>query len=259
MAGPAVLVAGSPACAPNGAVPTQEVTVFAAASLSDAFQEIGQELQRQSPNFRVVFNFASSGQLRGQIEQGARADVFASANQAEMDRAKTARLIVGQDQIFARNRLTVALPAGGLPAIEDLKDLARPGVKLITAAPEVPVAIYTQGVLEAMAKDPAYGGDFKERINANIVSREPNVRLVVAKVALGEADAALVYATDVGPDLRPNVRTLEIPDRFNVVADYPIAVVKDAPSPAGAEAFTQYVLGSRGQAALKRWGFMPVG
>lgn len=233
--------------------------MFAAASLSDAFTVMGEEFQTAVPNVRVVFNFASSAQLRTQLEQGARADVFAPANQAEMDRARAASLIAGEARTFARNRLTVVFPrVSSGPGLGELKDLTRPGLKLVTAAPEVPVAIYTQEMLDAMARDAAYGPEFKERVSANIVSREPNVRLVVAKVALGEADAAVVYASDVTPDLAPRLQTLDVPDRFNALAAYPIAVLKDPPNPTGAEAFAALVLGPRGQAVLKRWGFIPV-
>jgi molybdate transport system substrate-binding protein len=233
-----------------------EITIFAASSLTDAFNEIGAQFQAANPGSKVTFNYGASSQLRTQLEQGARADIFASANQQEMDKAKQSRVISGTERVFVRNRLAVITPKDNPGAITSLKDLAKPGLKFVTAAPEVPIGVYTQDVLEKLAGDPAYGADFKDRVNANIVSREPNVRQVVAKVNLGEADAAVVYTSDVAPDVRNTVSMLEIPDQFNTLATYPIAVIKDALNPTGGAAFSAYVLSLDGQASLKKWGFL---
>src|SRR5205814_976100 len=135
-----------------------------------------------NPGSKVIFNFGASTQLRTQLEQGARAGVFASANQTEMDRAKSSGVIGGPDKVFVRNRLAVIVPKANPGQVNDLKDLARPGLKLVTAAPEVPIGVYARDMLDKMSKDAAYGPDFKDRVDANIVSREPNVRQVVAKV-----------------------------------------------------------------------------
>jgi molybdate transport system substrate-binding protein len=252
-AGPA---ASSPAPGAKPAAVGGEITVFAASSLTDAFKELGDRFQATNPASKVTFNFGASTQLRTQLEQGARADAFASANQAEMDKAKAAGVIGGPDTTFARNRLVVILPKNNPGQIKALEDLAKPGLKLVTAAPEVPIGVYTQDLLDRAIQDPAFGPDFKERVNANIVSRETNVRQVVAKVSLGEADAAVVYTTDVTPDLSATITSLAIPDTLNNLASYPIAVVKSPPSPAGAETFVSYVLGPDGQAVLKKWGFI---
>lgn len=235
-----------------------ELTVFAAASLTDAFQEISAGFTAQHPDSRVTFNFGASSQLRAQLEQGASADVFASADQAQMDRAKQANLIDGAERVFARNRLVVITPQNNPGGIRELRDLAKPGLRFVTAAAEVPVGVYTQQMLEKLSQDPQFGSDFKDRVNANIVSREPNVRQVVAKVALGEADAAVVYSSDVTPDVAPRLARVEIPDTYNTLATYPIAVVRNAPNRAAAEAFIAYVLSPAGQATLKKWGFITV-
>jgi DMSO/TMAO reductase YedYZ molybdopterin-dependent catalytic subunit len=150
----------------------------------------------------------------------------------------------------------VIFPKNNPGQIRQLQDLAKPGLKFVTAAPEVPIGVYTQAMLDKMAQDPAYGADFKDRVNANIVSREPNVRQVVAKILLGEADAAVVYSSDVTPDVAPNLGTPEIPDQFNTLATYPIAIVRGAANRSGAEAFIAYVLSPPGQATLKKWGFI---
>ena len=268
-AGPAIVpspAVPSPSASPSPAVSpvpvlasgvTGEITVFAASSLTDAFKEIGDQFQAANPGSKVTLNFGASTQLRTQLEQGARADLFASANQQEMDRAKQSGVIGGADRVFVRNRLAVITPKDNPAGIVVLKDLAKPGLKFVTAAPEVPIGVYTQDMLDKLAKEPAYGADFKDRVNANIVSREPNVRQVVAKVNLGEADAAVVYSSDVTPDVRNTIGTLEVPDQFNTLASYPIAAVQDAPNLVGGTAFMGYVLGAEGQAALKKWGFIP--
>ena len=235
-----------------------EITVFAASSLTDAFKDIGQQFEAVNPGSKVTFNFGASTQLRTQLEQGARADLFASANQIEMDKAQAVGVVGTTDRTFARNRLTVILPKGNPGQVGELKDLGRPGLKLVTAAPEVPIGVYTREMLEKLSADSAFGPDFKDRVDANVVSREPNVRQVVAKISLGEADAAVVYTSDVTPDLAPRLESLDVPDRFNTLATYPIAVLRGAPNSAGAEAFMAYVLAPPGQAVLKKWGFIPV-
>ena len=258
-AGPSTAAAPASVVGPSSGSASGEITVFAAASLADAFKEIGEQFQAAHRDARLSFNFGASSQLRTQLEQGARADLFASANQAEMDRARTAGLIGGADRVLVRNRLAVILPKENPGKVAELPDLARPGLRFVTAAPEVPIGVYTQDMLDRMSRDPAFGAEFKERVNANVVSREPNVRQVVAKINLGEADAAVVYSSDVTPDVAANVSRLEVPDRFNTLATYPIALVRNGPNSPGGEVFMAHVLGSDGQAVLKRRGFITGG
>lgn len=258
--GAACAPAAAPAV-PTAAIPptpatTGEVVVFAASSLTDAFNDLSQRFQAANPGVKVTLSYGASTALRTQLEQGARADVFASANQAEMDKAKASGVIGGADRTFAKNRLAVIVPKTNPGKVADLKDLARPGLKLVTAAPEVPVGVYTQDMLDKLAKDPGFSAEFKERVNANIVSREANVRQVVAKVGLGEADAAVVYSTDVTPDIAANITSLPIADQFNTLASYPLAVTKPTANPTTAEAFVAYVMGAEGQDVLRKWGFL---
>lgn len=230
------------------------LTVFAAASLADAFAEIGQAFEAAHPDVTVRFNFAGSQNLRSQLEQGAAADVFASANQKEMDAAIAQSLVEPADaRPFVTNELVVILPGDNPAGIDALEDLARPGIKLVLAAEEVPVGLYSRTVLENLQT--RYGADFKARVLANLVSSEDNVRQVLAKVQLGEADAGIVYASDARAS--KDVVTIEIPAEFNVIAEYPIAVLRSAPDPELARAFVDLVLSSDGQAALARWGFHP--
>src|SRR6185295_8093482 len=191
-----------------------------------------------------------------QLGQGAKADVFASADQTQMDNARKADAVGGQDRVFARNRLVVITPRDNPKQINAVKDLAKDGVKFVTAQPTVPIGQYTSQMLDKAVADPAYGADFKAKVVANTVSQEDNVRQVVAKVQLGEADAAVVYSTDATPQVRDQLQILQVPDPLQTLATYPIAVAKGG-NAAGGEAWVNYVLGPEGQATLARWGFLP--
>lgn len=236
-----------------------QLTVFTAASLTDAFQEIAATLEQGNPGTKVTFNFAGSPTLRTQLAQGARADVFASADEPNMQGAQQDGTIAGEPRIFARNLLVVIVPAANPAGIATLQDLARAGIKLILARKEVPVGNYARQSLDKMSQDTAFSRDFATRVLANLVSEEPNVKQVVTKVQLGEADAGIVYASDVTPAVRGALRVLSIPEPLNVVARYPIAVVKDAANAAGARVFIDYVLSPAGQAILTRHGFLAAG
>jgi molybdate transport system substrate-binding protein len=245
---------GSPA--PRGQA---ELVVFAASSLLEVFQEIGAQFEQQHPGTKVRFNFAGSAQLVAQLSQGASASVAAFADTRNMRQAQQQGLIAGEPVIFARNRLVLIVPASNPAGIHTLADLARPGVKVVLAHDNVPIGHYARQVLERASQDPAYGSDFAQRVLANLVSEEVNVKQVVAKIQLGEADAALVYATDVTPAVRQQVTEIELPEQVNVVTCYPIAVVVGAPDQALARAFIDQVRSPEGQAVLERYGFRPVG
>lgn len=234
-----------------------ELVVFAAASLTDAFTELGRALERREPGLRVTFNFAASSLLRTQILQGARADVFASADERNMQRVREAGRLWAPPVIFARNEPVVVIPSHNPAGITAVADLARPGVRVVVAGPEVPVGAYTRQILDNLSRDPAYGRDFAQRVLRNVVSEEPNVRASLARVALGEADATFVYRSDVSSEYGARVRVLEIPRTANVLALYPIAIVRDAPNPAAARRFLQLVLSPEGQRVLVRRGFLP--
>lgn len=238
------------------------LTVFAAASLTDAFGEIGSAFQTAHPGVTVAFNFAGSNQLATQIGEGAPADVFASANAAQMDAAvESGRIDPDAAAIFATNRLVVVYPADNPAGIATLPDLAAPDTLIVLAAEEVPVGRYSLEFLDLASADPAFGASFKESVLGNVASYEENVRSVLNKVALGEADAGIVYASDlVGVD---GVASLEIPDALNVLAEYPIAPLNDSPLNDSAHAtaaadFIALVLSNEGQAILADYGFGPI-
>jgi molybdate transport system substrate-binding protein len=231
------------------------ITVFAASSLTDAFTELGKAFTTKTGTV-VRFQFAGSQTLRTQLENGARADVYASAARAQFDPLVQSGLLEA-GAVLARNRLVVIAPKRGSGRVKTLEDLGKPGVKLVIAQGNVPVGEYTRQFLESISTARVYGADFGSRVLKNVVSEETNVRQVALKVQLGEADAGIVYATDVTPNLASSVIQLVIPVRFNVVAEYPIGVSKAASNPSSARAFVAYVLSSEGRAVLNRWGFLP--
>jgi len=235
-----------------------ELVVFAAASLTDAYEAIAEAFEQEYPAVSVLFNFGGSSMLATQLLQGAPADVFASANVRQMDVVVEGERIATEPEIFACNRLVLIVPVDNPAEIESLDDLANPGIRLILAAPEVPVRVYTDTMLSLMAEDPAYGAGYQIAVLENLVSEEPNVRQVSAKVALGEADAGIVYLSDVKPGIADDVIALPIPDEFNTIATYPIAVVDDASQPELAQRFVDFVLSDAGQDILVEWGFISI-
>jgi molybdate transport system substrate-binding protein len=253
---PLVLWAGLAQAQSKAAKP--EVTVFAAASLTGAFQEIGGIFEQAHPGTRVRFNFAGSQQLATQVEQGAIADVFASADQRWMEYAAEKGLLAGEARLFAHNRLVVIVPTTNPARIGRLQDLAKRGVKMVVAAEAVPVGAYTRRSLARLAQAPDFGNDYDRRVLANVVSQEENVKTVVTKVQLGEADAGVVYASDALGSVARHLRVFPIPDEQNVIADYPIAALKGARTPAAAEDFIALVLAPEGQNVLKKFGLLPV-
>lgn len=241
---------------PVAAQPQPILTIFAAASLTNAFDEIADNFIEQNPDVDILFNFASSSTLSSQLAEGAPADVFASANLKQVQVAAAAGRIQEPVTIFARNRLIVITPADNPANLSELSELAQPGIKLIFAAPGVPVRDYTDIMLETLAEDAKYGDTYTTAVLANVVSEEDNVRQVVAKIALGEADAGIVYQSDVTPDLNDLIATVPIPDEVNSIAVYPIAMTNDSANPDVAGSFIEYVLSDSGQAILEKWNFI---
>jgi molybdate transport system substrate-binding protein len=211
-------------------------TVLAAASLTEAFQAMAP---------KESYSFAGSDQLAFQIQQGIGADVFASANVRYPDQLY-ARGLVRKPILFTYNNLVVIVPRKNPARITQVRDLARPGVKLVIGDPSVPVGSYTRTVFKSLGLNAALG---------NVVSNENDVKAVAGKVALGEADAGIVYQTDITP-VKKLVRAIQIPAEAQPVAAYEIAVVSDAPHPAQAQAFVKYVTSRAGRAWLKTFGFI---
>ncbi len=263
---PAAPAAASPA---TGASPAAEaapaefpaeggdITVFAAASLTASFEQIKADLEATHPDLTITYNFAGSQALVTQLSEGAEADVFASASHVQMTNAVEAGVIAGNPEVFASNRLTIVVPADNPEEITSAADLANEGLDLVLAAPEVPVGQYARESICTMAADTAtYGDGFLDGVAGNIVSNEDNVKAVLTKVQLGEAEAGIVYTTDVTADVAEDVLQIEIPADVNVIATYPIAPVEGSDASL-ADAFIDYILGPDGQATLAEFGFEP--
>lgn len=234
------------------------ITVFAAASLTEAFKGVSVVFTQQTPGTTIRFNFAGSQQLAAQLEQGAHADVFASADERWMTYAREHSLIDRDPAIFARNQLIVIMPRSNPARIGRLQDLAGRGIKLVLAGEAVPAGKYSRDILQNLSQVDGYPSNFQSRVLANVVSNEETVKGVVTKVQLGEADVGMVYRTDVTPELRRFVTVLEIPEAQNVLASYPIATVRGSSNAEGGRAFVAFVLSPEGQGIMRQHGFLPV-
>jgi molybdate transport system substrate-binding protein len=245
----------APTAAPAAA--TGELTVFAAASLTAAFKDIGQKFGAANGGATVTFNFAGSDQLATQITQGAPADVFASANKKQLDVViKAGEIISGTERTFARNRLVVVYPKDNPAKLAMLKDLANPGIKIVLANKSVPVGGYALDFLGKASKLPEYTETYSPTVIKNVVSYEENVKAVLSKITLGEADAGIVYTTDAATITDGSIGTLDIPDNLNTIATYPIAATKSAKNADLAKKFVDYVLSADGQQILVKYGFI---
>jgi molybdate transport system substrate-binding protein len=244
------------ACANQQPRQAAQVTVYAAVSLREAFTALAGAFETANPGTRVVMSFGGSQALAEQIAQAAPVDVFASANQKTMDRAvASGRIDASAVSVFARNRLICVTASGRQPPVSTLADLARPGVKLVLADARVPVGQYALDFLARASASPEFGAAYSATVIANVVSYEEDVRAVFGKVALGEADAGIVYVTDIAAGEAGKVGRIEIPDALNTLAVYPIAALRDAP--ASARAFAEFVHSPAGQDILKAHGFLP--
>jgi molybdate transport system substrate-binding protein len=236
--------------------PSEIITVFAAASLTEAFTELAGQFESSHPGTRVVLNFAGSQQLAQQLAQGAPADVFASADLAQMEAVVEAGRVRDTGlEPFAHNRLVVIFPAENPGNLQDLTGLARPGLKLVLADAAVPVGRYSLEFLANAAQDPDFDLDYLDAVKRNIVSYEENVRSVLSKVRLGEADAGIVYTSDLVGESSAEIRRIEIPDSLNVIATYFLAPISDSESPERAGDFVQLVLSPAGRSVLTGFGF----
>ena len=239
---------------PARAEAARELVVFAAASLREAFAELGRSFEQSHPGTKVAFHLAGSQELRTQIENGAPGDVFASADQKQMQALLDGRLAAAP-KVFARNEPVLVVPAGNPAGIHGLEDLPE-AQRIVVGAPEVPIGAYTLRILDAASR--TYGAGFRARVEARVASRELNVRQVLAKVRLGEADAAIVYRTDAAA-AGSEVQVIPLPEGVNVVAEYPVAVLTRAKQPALAREFVDLLLSAPGQEKLARFGFLTVG
>jgi len=251
---------------PTGPTPTrtpvnvsieEEITVFAASSLTEAFTQIAEDYEAAFPGIGINVVFAGSQQLRTQLEQGAEADVLATADEEQMDLAASSGLVSGFRFTFARNRLVIIVPDENEAGLTEPEDLAQPGVKVVIGGENVPVGRYGREFLDAASQQSDFGGDFADAVLGNVVSEASNVREIVSAVQLGEVDAGIVYVTDVTQSVSGDVSTIEIPDDLNPEARYPIALTHLGAPKDNAQGFIEYVMSEAGQATLGLFGFAP--
>jgi molybdate transport system substrate-binding protein len=233
----------------GSSTPATQLTVFAASSLTKAFTQIGQDFHTVFPDVTVTFNFGSSTDLASQIQTEGTADVFASASDAAMDTVQDDPGVSDRTK-FATNRLVIITPPDDPAGIGSIDDLTKPGVKLVLGAEGVPVGDYAREALK--------NAGIEQQAIANVVSNEDDDASVVGKITTGEADAAIVYTSDVAAT-GDAVRSVDIPDDDNVVATYPLAAVTGSAYPDQARFFVDYVGGTEGQDVLQQFGFGPPG
>jgi molybdate transport system substrate-binding protein len=231
------------------------LTILAASSLIDAFGELGKTFEKQNEGVTVKQSFESSSTLLTQIQQGASADVFASAATEEMDTAVEDGLVAGEPQVFVKNREIIMVPKDNPADITRFEDVANPGVKLALAQKDVPAADYALQILDKA--NAQYGSDFEKDVLSNVVSREADVRASVNRVVVGDADATFGYASDYTVDIRDRVRVVPIPPDLNIIATYPIAALDGAEHLGLAKKWVELVTSKEGQRVLTKWNFEP--
>lgn len=236
----------------------QELQVFAASVMTEAFETLAQEFERTHPQVDVKNNFAATSVLRFQVEQGATPEVFESADLKSITALQQGGYIVGQIEPVAHNSLTIIVPTANPARIRTVADLARPNLTLVGCSPEVPVGAYTLQMLDKLQASGKYGKDFKRRVTGNFRSLEPNVKGIVTKVMLGDADAGICYASDVNPEVAKRVKVIPIPEKYNVKATHYIGIVKGCRNPAQGREFIKLVLSPMGQHIFKCKGLVPV-
>jgi molybdate transport system substrate-binding protein len=241
--------------APAGSAEQPDLTVFTAASLTDAFEDLQEPWATAHPGSELIFSFDASSALRTQIEEGAPADVFASADTRNAQTLVDECLAPGSITPFAGNTLVVVVPANNPAGIESPADLAREGVRVVAAGPEVPITRYTTEVIDNLAGLEGYPADYAGAVAVNVVSEEDNVRAVLSKIELGEGDAAIVYVTDAAST--DAVESVAIPDEANVPATYAAVSVLASEQPALAAEFLSFLTGPEAQVILGGYGFLP--
>ena len=232
-----------------------DLTIYGAASLKGILEEANTAYSAAVPGATLTVSTDSSSTLEMQIEQGAPADVFLSADTTNPKKLVDAGLADGEPVVFAVNKLTVIVPADNPAGITSPADLAKPGVKIIAAGDDVPITKYATQLVGNLAKVSGYPAGFEAAYATNVVSREDNVKAVVAKIELGEGDAGIVYVTDAKASTK--VATVDVPDAANVPANYAGVVVKASSHAEAARAFLAWLAGPAGQVILARAGFLP--
>ena len=238
------LVGGAQPAGAGAQKPSGEITVFAAASLTESFHAIAKQLEKKYPDVDVKFNYDASSNLATQINQGAPADVFASADQDNLQKTIDAGTADPPPVSFAKNRLEIAVEKGNPKKIKSLADLQKSGLVVVLCADQVPCGKYAAESLS------------KAGVTITPASKEENAKATLSKVSIGEADASIVYVTDVKA-AKGTTGGVKIPDKVNVIATYPMAVVKQTQNQTAAKAWERFVTSKEGEQTLRKFGFLP--
>lgn len=232
-----------------------EITVFAAASLTGVLTEMGKQFEAENENIKVSFNFAGSQTLKTQILEGADVDMYISANNAQFTPVADAGMI-SEKKILLKNKLAIAVPKANSKQITDLAGMANEGVVLVIGNKDVPFGQYTRDIISKYQNDSHAG--YIDAFMANVVSEVDAVDKIKPVLILGEADASLVYKSDISKDDRKDITLIEIPDEYNVIADYPYGILKATGHPDEIKRFEAFLTGPAGSAFLTGYGFDPV-
>lgn len=240
----------------NETTEKKDITVFAAASLTGAFGEIKAAYEKDNPGTTVTCNYDGTQTLRTQVEQGAYGDVFASANTKHMNALKAEGLVLNETvSTFAKNRIVIIVPKDNRKGIQNFSDLAKPGTKIVIGTKDVPCGSYALQVIDRIANDTTYGPEYKKIVLDNVLSQETVVTGIIAKTSAGEADAGFAYYSDVSEGVKEQLTKIEIPEEYNVVAEYPIAVLTESRDKEKAQGFIDYVESEKGREILAKYGF----
>lgn len=235
---------------------TKTLTIFSATSLTDAQEELASTFEVANPGIAIKLNFASSSTLATQIIEGAKADIFASANILQMDRVAESGVLMDEARVFASNQVVLIVPKLNPNDIQSLEDLTKPGMRIVLALPGTPIRAYTDHLLSTATQD--LGQEFFTSLQSNVRSEEATVRLVLSKVVLGEADAAFVYQSDLTPEVTNEIIIIPTQERYQSEIAYPIAVLSETNQTQLAKSYIDFVLSTEGQSILAKWGFLPL-
>ncbi len=244
-------------CQYNEEVPREDLTIFAASSLRETFDDLKLAFESKTPHTDIQINYAATSTLRAQIEHGAKADLFASANDKQVAKLSSGGYTRGNPVAFAQNDLVLVV-SKKTPDIDSFTDILTPGLKIVTALPEVPIGEYTLIAIREIDSSGYYGEEFPTNFTQNIVSRETNVRSMLSRVVLGEVDAAIVYSTDISKQLDSSVKRIPFPIELNIKPTYSIVTLEQQDKKKVAGEFIAFLSSSKGTEILVANGFRPI-
>lgn len=238
-------------CYIQGKINENELIIFAASSLTNAFEELANKFEETHPSINIVLNFGSSAQLAAQILAGAKGDIFASANTIQMEIVQNAGELRDFPIVFCTNSLVIGVPFNNPHDINSLQDLGNQNLRIVLAIPNTPIRDYSDTLVKTYLSE-----EDQENFFRNVQSEETNARQMVTKIAIGEADAGIIYSSDITPNLSKLLKAIPIPENQNILAQYLIGILRNTNNHKLSEEFIQFVLSDEGQSTLRKWGFL---